>query len=350
MTVLRIENLNFEVLGTDGDRNLGGYDFDNELMKLIAADVARQGGEGLLDDFVATADLREKAEMAKRALSNVAKTNVFITFQGKNYKVTVSRQDFEKATASLLNRTRDLVEDVLDETNLTWDGIDYVLLIGGSTRMPMVREMVTKMSGKTPETNVNPDEAVALGASIQAALEVANGGGTYAVDDPSAPAAPADPSAAPSAGTVVPGVGKAIVIQDVTSQALGTLTYNPETDKQSNAVVIPRNSKIPGSYSEDFYTVADNQTEIRIQVTQGDDPDPNFVVILGESTLRIPPYPAESPIRVTYHYDIDQTVQIEVTDLVSGQSLGMFEIDRAANMDDAQVAAATDKISRMTVE
>ena len=139
VTALRVKDLNFEVLGTDGDRNLGGFDFDNALMKLIADDVAKQGGEGLLNDYEATADLREKAEMAKRSLSNVAKTNVFITFQGKNYKVSVSRKDFEKATGSLLNRTRELVEDVLDETNLTWDGIDYVLLIGGSTRMPMVR-------------------------------------------------------------------------------------------------------------------------------------------------------------------------------------------------------------------
>ena len=346
VTVLRIKDLNFEVLGTDGDRNLGGYDFDNELMKLIAADVASQGGEGLLDNYEATADLREKAEMAKRALSNVAKTNVFVTFNGKNYKVSVSRQDFEKATESLLNRTRDLVEDVLDETNLTWNDINYVLLIGGSTRMPMVREMVEKISGKTPETNVNPDEAVALGASIQAALEVANGAG-------SAGAASVDGSSdagSTDAGAVVPAIGKDIVIQDVTSQALGTLTYNPSTDKMENSVVIPRNSKIPGSYSEEFYTVQDNQTEIRVRVTQGDDPDPQFVVILGESLLRIPPHPADSPLRVTYHYDIDQTVQIEVTDLTTGQSLGSFEIDRAANLNDEQVAAATDKISRMTVE
>lgn len=336
MTALRVKDLNFEVLGTDGDRNLGGFDFDNALMKLIADDVAKQGGEGLLNDYEATADLREKAEMAKRSLSNVAKTNVFITFQGKNYKVSVSRKDFEKATGSLLNRTRELVEDVLDETNLTWDGIDYVLLIGGSTRMPMVREMVEKISGKTPENNVNPDEAVALGASIQAALEVANGSGSVDVDDSNTP--------------VVPAAGKDIVIQDVTSQALGTLTYNPETDTERNTVVIPRNAKIPGSYSEEFSTVSDNQTEIRVQVTQGDDPDPQFVVILGESTLRIPPYPKHSPIRVTYHYDIDQTVQIEVTDLVSNQSLGTFEIDRAANLNEEQVAAATDKIGNMTVE
>lgn len=344
VTVLRIENLNFEVLGTDGDRNLGGYDFDNELMKLIAEDISSQGGEGLLSDYEATADLREKAEMAKRALSNVAKTNVFITFQGKNYKVSVSRKDFEKATSSLLNRTRDLVEDVLDETNLTWSDIDYVLLVGGSTRMPMVREMVEKLSGKTPETDVNPDEAVALGASIQAALEVANGGGSLDGNDLS------ENTPADGTSPALPAVGKDIVIQDVTSQALGTIANNPSTGQPENTVVIPRNSKIPGSYSEEFSTVVDNQTEIRVRVTQGDDPDPNFVVVLGESTLRIPPHPADSPIRVTYHYDIDQTVQIEVTDLTSGQSLGTFEIDRAANMNDEQVAASTDKISRMTVE
>lgn len=334
VTALRIDNLNFEVLGTDGDRNLGGFDFDNALMKLIADDVAKQGGEGLLSDFEATADLREKAEMAKRALSNVAKTNVFITYQGKNYKVSVSRKDFEKATESLLNRTRELVEDVLDETELTWNDIDYLLLIGGSTRMPMVREMMEKLSGKTPESNVNPDEAVALGAAIQAMLEVANGVGNTNTD-----------------GTVpMPSHGTDIVIQDVTSQALGVLVLDSQTGQMKNSVMIPRNAKIPGSFSDEFSTVSDNQTEIRVQVTQGDDPDPQFVVILGESTLHIPPYPAGAPIRTTYHYDIDQTVQIEVTDLTSGQSLGSFEIDRSANLNDEQVAAATDKISRMNIE
>lgn len=334
VTVLRIENNRFEVLGTDGDRNLGGFDFDNALMNFVAEKVDKN----LLDDVAATADLREKAEQAKRALSNVAKTSIFVTYQGSNHKVAVSRKDFEKMTESLLNRTRDLVEDVMEEANLTWSDIDHLLLIGGSTRMPMVREMMEKMSGKAPETNVNPDEAVALGAAVQAALEVANGAGSIDINGE-------------EVSTTLPPTGTDIVIQDVTSQALGMLTVDDEhPGKMINSVLIPRNAKIPDSYSGEFSTIVDNQTELRVQVTQGDDPDPEFVTMLGESTLKIPPYPKGAPIRVTYHYDIDQTVQIEVTDLTSGQFLGSFEIDRAANLNDEEVAAATDKIGRLNVE
>lgn len=96
--------------------------------------------------------------------------------------------------------------------------------------------------------------------------------------------------------------------------------------------------------------MSDNQTELHVEVTQGDDPDPQFVIKIGESTLRIPPYPANSPVRITYHYDIDQTVQIEVTDLVTNQSLGMFEIDRSANMDESQVNAAADRLAQMEID
>lgn len=285
------------------------------------------------------ADLREKAEMAKRTLSNVAKTNVFVSLNGKNYRTTVSRKDFEKITKSLLTRTEELVEDVLEDTGTTWDQIDHVLLIGGSTRMPMVRDLVERMSGKTPETDVNPDEAVALGAAVQATLEVANGSSDAGATSNSS-----------EEMSSLPAFTKEIQIQDVTSQALGVLILADDNINMKNSVMIPKNTPIPASRSDQFSTVSDNQTQLRVQVTQGDDPDPNFVVQVGESTLQIPPYPAGSPIQITYHYDIDQTVQIEVTDLVTNKSLGNFEIDRSANMSEHDVAQATDKMRSMNVE
>ena len=340
VTILRINDQHFEVAGTDGDRNLGGFDFDNELMKFIADDIVKQGGN-ILDGnhFEAVADLREKAEMAKRTLSNVAKTNVFVSLNGKNYRTTVSRKDFEKITKSLLTRTEELVEDVLEDTGTTWDQIDHGLLIGGSTRMPMVRDLVERMSGKTPETDVNPDEAVALGAAVQATLEVANGSSDAGATSNSS-----------EEMSSLPAFTKEIQIQDVTSQALGVLILADDGINMKNSVMIPKNTPIPASRSDQFSTVSDNQTQLRVQVTQGDDPDPNFVVQVGESTLQMPPYPAGSPIQITYHYDIDQTVQIEVTDLVTNKSLGNFEIDRSANMSEHDVAQATDKMRSMNVE
>ncbi|RMA45795.1 molecular chaperone DnaK, partial [Bifidobacterium sp. wkB338] len=335
VTLLSVEDLTFEVIGTDGDRNLGGFDFDNALMKLIAAKVSDQGGEGLLDDFQATADLREKAEIAKRALSKFSTTNVFLTFKGKNYKIAITREEFEQATQSLLARTRDLVQDVMDEADFDWNDIDYVLLVGGSTRMPMVHRMMEKLTGKEPQSDVNPDEAVAKGAAVQAGLE----------ESKLLEAEGKDPAA-----EGLPTLGGAVKIQDVASQALGTLTFDDETNGMRNSIVIPRNSAIPGSYSDVFYTMQDNQKTVKVQVTQGDDEDPQFVTIIGTSTLNLPAHPAGSPLKVTYYYDIDQTVQIEVVDLVTNQSLGSFEIDRVANLGKQEMADSANKLNTLTID
>lgn len=231
VTLLRVNGGNYEVLATDGNRNLGGFDFDNALMNIVADDIAAQGGKGLLDDRVAVADLREKAEMAKRALSNVPQTSVYITFQGKNYRVQVTRDAFEQATESLVNQTRDTVLDVLDDAELEWKDVDRLLLVGGSTRMPMVRQMMKELSGKNPEGNVNPDEAVALGAAVQAAL---------ASHDDQSPMLTIGGSTTP------------ITIQDVTSQGLGTLANDVNTGEEMNVIIIPRNTKIPCENSDEF--------------------------------------------------------------------------------------------------
>jgi len=336
VSILKIEGSTFDVLATDGDRNLGGFDWDNALMNFVADDLARQGAKGVLDDMAVVADLREKAEFAKKALSNLSNTKLQLSFQGKPYRVEVSRDDFENASRSLLNRTEELVEDVLDAAGLTWNQIDHVLLVGGSTRMPAVRELVQKLSGKPIELDVNPDEAVALGAAVQAALEAATSG--------------SDENAVPGSSIELFG-GQQIVISDVASQALGVITVTgPGNNQEVNTVVIPRNAKVPSKHSTVVGTVVANQSQLRVRVTQGDDQDVAFVTVVGESTLKLPgTYPEDSPIRITYNYDIDQTIFVEVEDLVVNQSLGTFEIDRLANLTDSDVEAATTKIADISV-
>ena len=328
VTALRVNGNDYEVLATDGNRNLGGFDFDNALMQIVADDVAAQGGEGLLADPVAAADLREKAEMAKRALSNVPQTSVYVTFQGNNYRVRVTRQAFEDATQSLINQTRDTVLDVMDDAGLEWGDVDHLLLVGGSSRMPMVREMMQELSGKRPETDVNPDEAVALGAAVQATLESQGDG----------------------APTMTIGGGSPITIQDVTSQGLGTISVDNDTRQDINVVLIPRNTQIPCMKSEVFYTMHDNQQHIRVDVTQGDSNNPDFVAIIGATELQLPPHPEGSPVEIIYRYDIDQIVQVEVIDLTTHQSLGEFEIDRESNLDQGEVHEASAHVAGLTIE
>ncbi|QSE87875.1 Hsp70 family protein (plasmid) [Rhodococcus pseudokoreensis] len=327
VTVMRIGAGMFEVLATDGDRNLGGFDFDNRLMVHLAEQIQDQGGPDVLEDEMQTAALREKAEMAKRSLTTVASTMVVVSDSGRSYRVQIDRSSFETLTSDLLRRTADLTESVLEEAELGWAAIDHVLLVGGSTRMPMVRQLVEKLSGRTPDKSVHPDQAVALGAAIQAAVEASvQMGQELDVYD-----------------------GKPLEVLDVTSQALGTLSLDGTGGKTVNNILIPRNTKIPAKHAEDFFTASEQQTAVRVEVTQGDDIDPEYVVVIGEKVLPIPPYPKGAPIRISYAYDIDQTVFVEVTDLTTNTLLGTFDIDRIANMSDDDVATAKDRISRLTV-
>ncbi|MGC4104882.1 MAG: Hsp70 family protein [Thermomicrobiales bacterium] len=327
VTLMRIHDGQFEVLGTDGDRNLGGFDFDNRLIEYIARKVEDDDGPDLLADTTQVAVLREKAEMAKRSLTTVTKTTVHISADGKPYRVQVDRSEFERITADLLRRTEDLTELVLEEANTSWSQIDHLLLVGGSTRMPMVRTLVERLAGRPADRSVHPDEAVALGAAIQAAVEQSSTTrATLAVLD-----------------------GKPLVVADVTSQSLGVITVGDDLRTRINTIVIPRNTKIPSKLSQDLQTIRDNQTALDVEVTQGDDTNPEYVVIVGSKTLPIPPYPTGAPIRVTYAYDIDQTIFVELTDLTTNQSLGTFEVDRLANLTDAQLNAAIAKVSTLSV-
>lgn len=328
VTLMRITAGEFDVLATDGDRQLGGFDFDNRLIEYIAGKVAEQGGPDLMDDPEQLASIREKAEMAKRSLTSVKATTVHISAGGGQFRIPVERAEFERITADLLNRTRDLTGYVLSDAGVNWNAIDHVVLVGGSTRMPMVREMIEILAGKSANRSVHPDEAVALGAAIQAAIEVTVAeGSAVAIFD-----------------------GKASLIADVTSQALGVITVKDDHQTLTNTIVIPRNAKIPAKHSTVVETIRDSQTAIDIEVTQGDDDDPEFVEVVGKKTLPILPYPRGAEVRITYAYDIDQTIFVEVWDETARRSLGTFDIDRLANLSDNELTAAVRRVSALKVQ
>ncbi|WP_051114022.1 Hsp70 family protein [Actinopolymorpha alba] len=326
VTAMWIHADEFRVLATHGDRNLGGFDFDNALMRLLDERFVAAGGPSLLDVDEWEAGLRERAEVAKHTLTTVDRTRVALSAGGFSTVVPVTRAELEDVTSALLSRTRDIAEQVVEEAGLTWTSVDRILLAGGATRMPMVRRMLATVSGVKPDGSANPDEIVALGAAIQAHL--------LTTEDDS-------PSAIRARGT--PAMRRP-VIHDVTSHGLGKLLYEPGTDRLVNSVIVPRNTEVPAKGSLVSYTRYENQDRLRSRITQGDDKDPATVQTIGSETFPITKYPKGAPFETYLAYDADQTVFVEVKDLTADKLVGTFEIHNVANMQEEEIRNAAERI------
>ena len=342
VTVMDIHGNYFDVIATDGDHALGGFNFDGRMVELIIKKLEEQGVELNEQDDALLADIREKAEKAKRMLSERDTTRLRFMIGGKSYPAEITRMEFEEATADLLLRTRVILENIMNEQDIHWSEIDEVLPVGGSTKMPMVKSLLEELSGKQIFYKVDPDIAVAQGAAIF----------FFFFDLDAVDGVPKSDARVADAGDNgnKEGVSNRITISDVTSQSLGVITIDTVLNRKVNTIIIPHNSKIPTKRSEVVYTMADNQTQILVEVTEGDVEDIRFVNIIGSSTLSIPPYPKNSPVEIVYAYDPDQTISIEVIDKVTNKSLGTFEIDRASNMTQAEVVQATEVARRANVE
>jgi len=333
VTVMSIHGGEFAVEATEGDRNLGGFNWDNELMSLLNKKAMEAGAPDLFDDDLATAELRDKAETAKRTLSNVAESRIVITAGGQHHTLTVTRDEFERATAHLLRRTETITEMAMEQAGRTWADIDKILLVGGSTRMPMVWDLVETLSGQAPDRTINADEAVALGAAVHAQLLLNN----------SAPGASALP--------VIGHHGHTPRVLDVCSQGLGVIILDEDIGAEINSVIISHNTRIPAQQERTYFTVSDNQDSIRLRITEGDDTDVDYVKIIHQHPLEIPRYPAGAPLRVVMSFDVDGIVHVEVFDETQTPtaSLGEVELDRPSNLSRDEVDAKVTELNLMDI-
>jgi len=327
-TVLRAGEGGFDVLATRGDRTLGGLDWDNVLVRLLNRRFQAAGGPDLLDDSATEADLRDKAESAKHLLTTLAQARTALSAGGVSRTVSVSRVEFEEATAALLGRTRDLAAAAAQDAGLSWPQVDRLVLAGGATRMPMVRAMLRGVYGKAAGRSINPDEVVALGAAVQAQLDAAPAGG-------------------PRPG---PHDGGPLTVREVASHGLGALARDTDTGFLRNVVVIPANTALPATRRSVFATIEESQTRIDVEVTQGDDTNPAAVRRLGRQTVTLPAHPAGAPIEIVYAYTADQVPHLEVNDLTTGQPLGRFAVRNLAAMSDAEVAESAGRIGALALD
>ncbi|MDR7587062.1 MAG: molecular chaperone DnaK, partial [Armatimonadota bacterium] len=290
VSILEIGEGVFEVKATSGDTHLGGDDWDERIVNWLADQFKREHGIDLRQDRQALQRLREAAERAKIELSTVTQTTInlpFITADAtgpKHLDYVLTRAKFEELTADLVERCIGPFKQALADAKMTEKDLDEVILVGGSTRMPMIQELVRRLTGKEPNKEVHPDEVVAVGAAIQAGV---------------------------LAGTV-----REVVLLDVTPLSLGV-----ETLGGVMTVLIPRNTTIPTRKSEIFTTAADGQTQVEIHVLQGERPMARDNRTLGRFILDgIPPAPRGVPkIEVTFDIDANGILSVTAKDTATGR-------------------------------
>lgn len=312
VTILEIKGNTYRAIATDGDVQLGGKDFDERLVEFLASRFIEEHGVDIRADPQEAAQLWMEAEKAKQTLSQRSKTTVVIGHLGVRSRIEITRDKFQELTRDLLARSETTTSIVLKNAGLEWSDIDRVLLVGGSSRMPAVAEMLRELTGQEPDRSLSPDQAVAHGAAIHAAMLMNSGNSA---------------------------LGKCNLI-NVNSHSLGVRGFDKLTQRHANAIMIPKNTPLPCRIGKLFRTSETNQSSVQIVVLEGESMQPSECIELGNCVIRGLPsnLPAGSKVEVVYEYAADGRLSVKAKLQASRQS-AVVDIHRSNSVELGDLAS-----------
>jgi molecular chaperone DnaK len=303
VTIMQIQDHTISMIASNGDHRLGGKDWDDVIVNWIADEFDKAHGDNPLLDLQSYQDLYNRALAAKLQLSSRVSTTLVHSFNGKSIKIEITREEFEKRCAHLLEKCKTICEIVIQEAGLTWAQIDHVLLTGGMSRMPSVRTMIKEMSGVHLADNVNPDEAVCIGAAIQAILVLLD-----EEDRLGDRVLPTEVRAKFS-----DAAGSLVRVTNITTHTLGVVLWDHNKAEEYVYPMIKKMTGIPKEAKTSFGTVKPNMKSVGVRVVEGESTVPAECTELGLCNIELPPFlPKGSPVKLTYTYNANQVLEVTV--------------------------------------
>ena len=317
-TIMTIEGQNYKALATLGDVYLGGIDWDRRIVDHIAESFKEEHDVDPRDDPAGLQTLLQEAEDAKHALSAREETTIRYAFNGQRVAVTLTRSEFETMTGDLLDRTMMTLRKLLREVKLEWKDITRLLLVGGSSRMPMIHEMLESESGLAVDRSLSPDEAVAHGAAIYASLLLGS----------------------PEAQKM------GMSVSNVNSHDLGVLGVEASTGMKRRQIMIPRNTALPATGVRKFKTFKENQRSVAVNVVEGGDASGNNATQIGKCVVKdLPNLPAKTPVEVIFKYSENGMLTVAAW-LPTIKKKAALEIERSSGLPGAQLTAWADRVQQ----
>ncbi len=337
VTIMRIESHHIRMLASNGDHRLGGKDWDDIIVNWVADEFDRQHGENPLLDLQSYQDLYNRALAAKVQLSTRSSTTIVHNYNGHSIKLELTRDEFEKRASHLLEKCKMICEIVMQEAKLDWSKIDRVLLTGGMSRMPSVREMIKNLSNTEVAEDLSPDEAVSIGAAAQGILALLNE--EEKLGERVLPIEVREQFSDKS--------GALMKVTNITTHTLGVVLWDDAKVEEYVFPMIKKMTAIPVEMKNSFGTAKANMKNAIVRVVEGESTVPGECTPLGVCDIELPPFlPKGSPVELTYRYDANQVLEVTV-DAFGKQN--RVSIARNVGLNDLELAEATADLSQVAV-